>query len=64
MTERIRILRAYRPSMSAAATQEDNEEARRQKESNLLRYSQRAAGGLPLFADQTDQTETEHIAQS
>jgi hypothetical protein len=46
--------------MSAAATQEDNEEARRQKESNLLRYSQRAAGGLPLFADQT---ETEQITQ-
>ena len=60
MTERIRILRAYRPSMSAAAGQEDGEEARRQKESNLQRYSERAVRGLPLFSEQS---ETGQLAQ-
>jgi hypothetical protein len=41
--------------MSAAVTQEDGEEARRQKESNLQRYSERAVRGLPLFSDQVEQ---------
>jgi hypothetical protein len=46
--------------MSAAATQEDGEEARRQKESNLERYAERAVRGLPLFPDHP---ETSQVAQ-
>jgi len=46
--------------MSAAAGQEDGEEARLQKESNLQRYSERAVRGLPLFSEQS---ETGQLAQ-
>jgi hypothetical protein len=41
--------------MTAAATQEDGEEARRQKENNLHRYAERAIRGLPLFSDKPEQ---------
>ncbi|MFP4053822.1 MAG: hypothetical protein ACLFV7_08165 [Phycisphaerae bacterium] len=62
MAERIRTMRAYRPSLSAAAPQEDGEEARRQKENNLHRYAERALRGLPLFGD--NPREPGELAQS
>lgn len=51
MTERIRIMRAIRPSRSGAAQEEESEEERQRKEENVRYYAQRALQGLPLFSE-------------